>query len=72
MEYEKVLTSAHFMSGNMACAEGAIVAGCRFFAGYPITSATEIVEHTAARMPKVGGAFAAITELVNKRLLRSP
>jgi 2-oxoglutarate ferredoxin oxidoreductase subunit alpha len=57
MEYEKVLTGVHFMSGNIACAEGAIAAGCRFFAGYPITPATEIAEHMAARMPKVGGIY---------------
>ncbi|MEM2148201.1 MAG: 2-oxoacid:acceptor oxidoreductase subunit alpha, partial [Candidatus Bathyarchaeia archaeon] len=40
-----VLTGMHFMSGDIACAEGAIAAGCRFFAGYPITPATEIAEH---------------------------
>lgn len=47
----------YFMSGNEACAEGAIIAGCRFFAGYPITPATEIMEHMARRMPEVGGVF---------------
>lgn len=47
----------YFMSGNEACAEGAIIAGCRFFAGYPITPATEIMEHLARRMPEVGGVF---------------
>ncbi|MEM2688910.1 MAG: 2-oxoacid:acceptor oxidoreductase subunit alpha, partial [Candidatus Bathyarchaeia archaeon] len=52
-----ILTGVHFMSGNMACAEGAIAAGCRFFAGYPITPATEIAEHLAVRMPKVGGIY---------------
>jgi len=52
-----VLTGVHFMSGDVACAEGAIAAGCRFFAGYPITPATEIAEHIAARMPKVGGIY---------------
>ncbi|MEM0007071.1 MAG: 2-oxoacid:acceptor oxidoreductase subunit alpha [Candidatus Bathyarchaeia archaeon] len=52
-----VLTGVHFMSGDIACAEGAIAAGCRFFAGYPITPATEIAEHIAARMPKVGGIY---------------
>lgn len=52
-----VLTEVHFMSGDIACAEGAIAAGCRFFAGYPITPATEIAEHIAARMPKVGGIY---------------
>jgi len=35
------------MQGDIACAEGAIAAGCRFFAGYPITPATEIAERMA-------------------------
>jgi len=48
---------AHFMSGDIACAEGAIVAGCRFFAGYPITPATEIAEHLSERMPEFGGIY---------------
>lgn len=52
-----VLTGVHFVSGDIACAEGAIAAGCRFFAGYPITPATEIAEHMAARMPKIGGIY---------------
>ncbi|MHA1604844.1 MAG: hypothetical protein ACTSWF_09370 [Candidatus Freyarchaeota archaeon] len=47
----------YFMSGNEACAEGAIAAGCMFFAGYPMTPATEIMEHMARRMPEVGGVF---------------
>jgi len=46
-----------FMSGDIACAEGALVAGCRFFAGYPITPATEIAEHMARRLPEIGGAY---------------
>ncbi len=45
------------MQGNEACAEGAITAGVRFFAGYPITPSTEIAEHMAARLPEVGGVF---------------
>lgn len=45
------------MQGNEACAEAAIVAGCRFFAGYPITPATEIAEILAERLPQVGGTF---------------
>jgi 2-oxoglutarate ferredoxin oxidoreductase subunit alpha len=52
-----VLTGKHFIDGNEACAEGAIAAGCRFAAGYPITPSTEIVEHLAARFPKIGGMF---------------
>ena len=45
------------MTGDMACAEGALAAGCLFFGGYPITPATEIAEHMAARLPGVGGTF---------------
>jgi 2-oxoglutarate ferredoxin oxidoreductase subunit alpha len=45
------------LSGNEACAEGAIYAGCRFFAGYPITPSTEIAERLATRLPQVGGWF---------------
>jgi len=52
-----VLTGNHFITGDVACAEGALAAGCRFFAGYPITPATEIAEHLAARLPEVGGTF---------------
>jgi len=52
-----ILTGEFFMMGDVACAEGAISAGCRFFAGYPITPATEIAERMAARMPQVGGTY---------------
>ncbi|MHC1726339.1 MAG: 2-oxoacid:acceptor oxidoreductase subunit alpha [Syntrophobacteraceae bacterium] len=52
-----VLTGEHFITGDTACAEGALAAGCRFFAGYPITPATEIAEHMAKRLPEVGGLF---------------
>ena len=52
-----VFTGTHFMSGDLACAEGAIAAGCRFFAGYPITPATEIAERMSRRMPEVGGIY---------------
>lgn len=45
------------MSGNFAAAEGAIAAGCRFFAGYPITPSSEIAERLARRLPQVGGVF---------------
>ncbi len=46
-----------FMQGNEACAEGAMYAGCRFYAGYPITPSTEVMEIAAARLPKLGGTF---------------
>ena len=52
-----VLTGEYFMTGDVACAEGALAAGCRFFAGYPITPATEVAEHIAGRLPEVGGTF---------------
>jgi 2-oxoglutarate ferredoxin oxidoreductase subunit alpha len=45
------------LQGNEACAEGAIAAGARFFAGYPITPSTEIAEELARMMPRVGGKF---------------
>lgn len=52
-----VLTGVHFMDGDHAACEGALAAGCRFVAGYPITPSTEIVERFAARIPTVGGVF---------------
>ncbi|MFC1540816.1 2-oxoacid:acceptor oxidoreductase subunit alpha [Candidatus Latescibacterota bacterium] len=51
MKNERVLTGRHFMQGNVACAEGALAAGCSFMAGYPITPATEIAERLANRLP---------------------
>ncbi len=45
------------IQGNEAVVEGALAAGCRFFAGYPITPASEIAELFAERMPQVGGVF---------------
>jgi len=45
------------IQGNEACAEGAIAAGARFFAGYPITPSTEIAETLSRRLPQVGGCF---------------
>jgi len=46
-----------FVQGNEACVEGALYAGLNFFAGYPITPSTEIMEHLAARLPQQGGKF---------------
>jgi len=50
------------MQGNEACAEGAIAAGANFFAGYPITPATEISEILSRRMPEVGGIFVQLED----------
>jgi 2-oxoglutarate/2-oxoacid ferredoxin oxidoreductase subunit alpha len=52
-----VLTGVHYLDGDYACGEGAMAAGCRFVAGYPITPSTEVVERIAARFPKIGGTF---------------
>ncbi|MGE5570551.1 MAG: 2-oxoacid:acceptor oxidoreductase subunit alpha [Rhodospirillales bacterium] len=52
-----VLTGVHFIDGDHACCEGALAAGARFAAGYPITPSTEVVERFAARIPMVGGTF---------------
>jgi 2-oxoglutarate/2-oxoacid ferredoxin oxidoreductase subunit alpha len=52
-----VMTGVHFMDGDHAACEGALAAGCRFVAGYPITPSTEIVERFASRIPTVGGVF---------------
>ncbi len=46
-----------FTMGDIACAEGALSAGCRYFGGYPITPATEIAEWMSQRMPELGGAY---------------
>ncbi|MCR5437937.1 MAG: 2-oxoacid:acceptor oxidoreductase subunit alpha [Selenomonas sp.] len=51
------MSKARLMQGNEACAEGAIAAGVRFFAGYPITPSTEVAETMAKLLPKVGGKF---------------
>ena len=48
---------AKLLQGNEAVVEGALAAGCRFFAGYPITPATEISEVMSYRLPAVGGTF---------------
>ena len=48
---------AKLMTGNEACAEAALVAGMRFFAGYPITPSSEIAECLAHRLPQEGGVF---------------
>ena len=54
---KEVLSGVYFMQGNIACAEGALAAGCKFFGGYPITPASEIAERMAERLPQVGGAY---------------
>jgi len=57
MNDKAIMTGKYFMNGDEACAEGAIAAGCRFFAGYPITPQSEIAERMSSRLPEVGGRF---------------
>lgn len=51
------MSTPRLMQGNEACVEGALRAGLRFFAGYPITPSSEIAEMLAERLPRVGGRF---------------
>ena len=51
------MSKAVLMQGNEAAVEGAIAAGMRFFAGYPITPSTEIAEQSSLRLPQIGGKF---------------
>lgn len=51
------MSTPSFLTGNQAIAEGAIAAGCRFYAGYPITPSSEIAEVLSKRLPEVGGVF---------------
>ena len=57
MSARAVQTGIHFINGDHACCEGALAVGCRFFAGYPITPATEIAERMSLRLPELGGTY---------------
>jgi 2-oxoglutarate ferredoxin oxidoreductase subunit alpha len=60
MPHQKSFSSnkgRHYFSGNEAAAEGAIAAGCRFYAGYPITPSSELMERMAVRLKEIGGVF---------------
>jgi len=50
-------TQRTLLLGNLACVQGAIYAGMRFYAGYPITPSTEVAEGCARELPKIGGRF---------------
>lgn len=55
--YEVKPVAVKFMQGNEAVAWGALAAGCRFYAGYPITPSTEIAEMLSRELPRLGGKF---------------
>ena len=64
-----------FVQGNEACVRGALYAGVRFFAGYPITPSTEIAEHLSEELPRVGGRFVQMEDEIAshvRRLRRLP
>jgi 2-oxoglutarate ferredoxin oxidoreductase subunit alpha len=52
-----VLSGTHFMLGDFAAAEGGLAAGCKFFAGYPITPSSEVPMRMSQRMPQIDGEF---------------
>lgn len=51
------MSEIRFMQGNEAMTEGAIAAGARFYAGYPITPSSEVAETSSVRLPQVGGLY---------------
>ena len=53
------------LHGNQACALAAIAAGCRFFAGYPITPSSEIAEHMSRELPRVDGVFVQMEDEIS-------
>ena len=61
MKFEEIdsviLPGSHYLSGNEAVAEGAIAAGCRYYAGYPITPSSEIMERISLRFKDINGVF---------------
>jgi len=60
---------SYYFQGNEACVEGAIMAGSRVYAGYPITPATEVMEAAARRFPQVGGRFIQMEDEISSACL---
>lgn len=57
IEIREYMTQKLLMCGNEACGEGAVLAGCRFYAGYPITPQNELTSYMSKRMHETGGVF---------------
>ena len=57
MSKTEATANRHNVQGNHACALAAVAAGCRFYAGYPITPSSEVAERMSLELPKVGGVF---------------
>ena len=60
-----VLTGTHYLSGNQACAEGALAAGCKFFAGYPIPPSIEVMNRFLERAPEVNATFVQMEDEIS-------
>ncbi len=59
------MTEARLIQGNEACALGAVAAGCRFYAGYPITPSSEIAEYMARHLPTNDGVFVQMEDEIS-------
>lgn len=59
------MSELRLVRGNKACALGAVAAGCRFYAGYPITPSTEVAEEMARRLPGLGGTFVQMEDEIS-------
>jgi 2-oxoglutarate ferredoxin oxidoreductase subunit alpha len=60
-----VMTGSHTLTGNQACAEGAIAAGCRFLSSYPLPPSIEIIQHYTKRAKDVDGVFIQMEDEVS-------
>ncbi len=61
----RVVGEPRLVQGNEACALGAVAAGCRFYAGYPITPSSEIAEYMARHLPELGGVFVQMEDEIS-------
>ena len=70
----RIGSASKLMEGSEAIAQAAIAAGCRFFAGYPMTPFTELLEHFAKRLPETEGEKTGVSRcvLVLTQLKESP
>ena len=59
----------YYLQGSQACIEGALMAGCRVYGGYPITPASEVMEHAALRLPQIGGRFIQMEDEIGSACL---
>jgi 2-oxoglutarate ferredoxin oxidoreductase subunit alpha len=61
----EVITGNHLLTGSQACVDGALAAGCRFFSGYPIQPATEIIRRFLTRAPEVNATFVQMEDEIS-------